>query len=245
MIEINDLVMKYSDNIILNKINLQIDAHETCAIIGPSGCGKSTLLYGLAGIVKPASGSITIDNSIVVGNRKETGVILQTYGLMPWKTVWENASLGLSIRGVKKNSIEEKISIILKQLHIYDLRDQYPVQLSGGQRQRVAIARALSIEPDLLLMDEPFSSLDAIAREELQNVVVDLYNQKAMTTIIVTHSIEEAVFLGQKIIIMDPTTGNIKKTLDNHHFGDHAFRNTTDFHKTCVEVRKLMEVTST
>ena len=245
MIEINDLVMKYGDNTILNKINFQIGAHETCAIIGPSGCGKSTLLYGLAGILRPASGSISIDDEIVIGNRKQTGVILQTYGLMPWKTVWENASLGLKIRGAKKDLIEEKTNIILKQLHIHDQRHKYPVQLSGGQRQRVAIARALSIEPDLLLMDEPFSSLDAIAREELQNVVIDLYQRERLSVVLVTHNIEEAVFLGQKIIIMDPTNGNIKKIINNHHFGDHAFRNTSDFHETCVKVRKLMEVSST
>lgn len=242
MIKINELVIKYGDNTILNQLNLQIGSDQTCAIIGPSGCGKSTLLYGIAGILKPASGSILINDATVSGNRKQTGVILQTYGLMPWKTVWENASLGLKIRGSKKAIIKEKITAILKQLHIYDHRDKYPVQLSGGQRQRVAIARALSIEPDLLLMDEPFSSLDAIAREELQNVVVDLHKKEEMTVIIVTHSIEEAVFLGQKIVIMDPKTGTIKRTINNTHFGDHAFRNTREFHDTCVEVRQLMEV---
>ncbi|WP_117169921.1 ABC transporter ATP-binding protein [Paraliobacillus sediminis] len=242
MIKIKNLVMKYGDNTILNKINLQIDAHQTCAIIGPSGCGKSTLLYGIAAILKPASGSILINNNLVENHRNQTGVILQTYGLMPWKTVWQNTALGLKIRGENKIIIEKKTNAILKDLHIYDQRDKYPVQLSGGQRQRVAIARALAINPDLLLMDEPFSSLDAIAREELQDVVVDLNSQKKMTIIIVTHSIEEAVFLGNKIVIMDAKTGNIKKIIDNNYVGDHAFRNTSDFHQTCVEVRNQMDV---
>lgn len=234
--------MKYGDNTILNKINLQIDAHQTCAIIGPSGCGKSTLIYALAAILKPTSGSISINNNLVENHRNQTGVILQTYGLMPWKTVWQNTALGLKIRGQNKLEIKEKTNTVLKDLHIYDQRDKYPIQLSGGQRQRVAIARALAITPDLLLMDEPFSSLDAIAREELQNVILDLNKHKKMTIIIVTHSIEEAVFLGEKIVIMDASNGTIRKIIANDLVGDLAFRNTREFHQTCVEVRNQMDV---
>ncbi len=241
MIEVTDLVIKYDNTNILNQLSMSIKKNETCAIIGPSGCGKTTLLYSLAGIRKANSGLIKIDGEPLTGNRKKSGIILQGYGLMPWKTVWNNASLGLRIRGVAKQVIAEKVTTILTELDIYQHRNKYPSQLSGGQQQRVAIARALTIEPDLLLMDEPFSALDAITRESLQRVMINLYQRINLTMVLVTHSIDEAVFLGKKIIIMHPNNGSIKKIIDNPHFGDSAFRNTTAFHNLCVEVRNEME----
>lgn len=241
MIEINNLLIKYGNHTVLDHLNLNVGAQESVAIIGPSGCGKSSLLYALAGLIEPTAGSVRIHEEVVTGTRKETGVILQSYGLMPWKTVWQNASLGLQIRKQKPVQIQEIVMRTLQQLHIDDQKDKYPTELSGGQQQRVAIARALAIEPDLLLMDEPFSSLDAIVREELQHVIVDLYHNKKLTIVFVTHNIEEAVFLGQKIIVMQSNPGKIKAIVDNQHFGDHAYRNQTSFHQTCVEVRQLME----
>ncbi|CQR47905.1 Taurine import ATP-binding protein TauB [Paraliobacillus sp. PM-2] len=241
MIEITDLTIKYNDTQILNHLNLNISKNETCAIIGPSGCGKTTLLYTIAGIRKATNGQIKINGEVLTTNRKETGVILQGYGLMPWKTVWDNASLGLRIRGVSKQEMNKQITAILSELDIYQHRNKYPSQLSGGQQQRVAIARALSIKPDLLLMDEPFSALDAITRESLQSLLIDLYHKMNITIVLVTHSIEEAVLLGKKIIIMHPSNGCVKRVIDNPHFGDHAFRNTTEFFQLCVEVRNEME----
>lgn len=241
MIEVNDLLIKYGNHTVLDHLQLHVGSQESIAIIGPSGCGKSTLLYALAGIIKPQSGTIEINGEAVNGTRKETGVILQSYGLLPWKTVWENASLGLQIRKLSKKDIQTKVSKILKQLHIIDQKNKYPVQLSGGQQQRVAIARALAIEPDLLLMDEPFSSLDAIVREELQHVLVDTYYRKKLSILFVTHNIEEAVFLGQKIIVMQPNPGSIRAIVENEHFGDPDLRKKKSFHETCVKVRQLME----
>ncbi len=241
MIEIQDLVMKYGDFTALRDINLDVKKNSTCAIIGPSGCGKSTLLYGLAGILKPFKGRINIHGAEVGENRRETGLILQNYGLLPWKTVWENVSLGLKIRKASKESISQDVTSILKKLDIFELKDKYPVQLSGGQRQRVAIGRTLTIKPDLLLMDEPFSSLDAISRESLQNLLLKVFNENNITVVIVTHNIEEAVFLGQKIIIMNKSEGKIKHVLENPHFGEDSLRYKSDFYKMCMDVRLLME----
>lgn len=233
--------MKYGDFTALRGINLDVQENSTCAIIGPSGCGKSTLLYGLAGILRPFGGKISIHGAEVVENRRKTGLILQNYGLLPWKTVWENAALGLKIRKASAKAIAKDVTSILNKLDIYDLRDKYPVQLSGGQMQRVAIARTLTIQPDLLLMDEPFSSLDAISRESLQNLLLKIFKDNNLTVVIVTHNIEEAVFLGQKIIIMDKSEGRIRHILENPHFGDDSLRYKNDFYKMCTDVRLLME----
>ncbi|MCT2535040.1 ABC transporter ATP-binding protein [Aquibacillus koreensis] len=237
--------MGYGKVNVLKDLNLDIKEQSTCAIIGPSGCGKSTLLYGIAGIMQPSSGQLLIHDQPVKENRKETGVILQHYGLLPWKTVWKNAALGLKLRGVPKQVIEEKVSDVLRKLHIYELRDKYPVQLSGGQRQRVAVARVLAIEPDLLLMDEPFSSLDAIARESLQDLLLNIFNNSKLTIVFVTHNIEEAVFLGQKIVIMDQGSKNISHVLKNDLFGDQTLRNKPDFYRLCTDVRHSLQEKTT
>jgi len=241
MIQIKDLGINYGDYVALQNINLHIKENSTCAIIGPSGCGKSTLLYGIAGILKPISGKIEILGEEVRENRINTGLILQNYGLLPWKTVWDNVALGLKIRKANKTSIIEKVEALLKELEIENYRDKYPVQLSGGQRQRVAIARTLTINPDLLLMDEPFSSLDALSRENLQNLVLKIHKENKVTIVFVTHNIEEAVFLGQKIVVMKKGSGKIKHVVENPYFGDYTLRNKSDFYRICKEVRGLME----
>lgn len=244
MIEVRDLVIKYDDETVLNNFSLHLEKNKTCAIIGPSGCGKSTLLYSLSGLVQPSSGEISIQGNKVVKNRKETALILQNNGLFPWKTVWENVTLGLKIRGVSEDILVPITNHLLEKLGIYQLKNKYPIQLSGGQKQRVAIARALSIEPDLLLMDEPFSALDAITRETLQNVILDLFQETKMTTILVTHNIEEAVFLGQKIVIMNKKS-SVKKTIDNAIFGKKNLRYSPKFFEMCTEIRRLLEEFST
>lgn len=239
MIDVQDLVMKYGDEVVLKNLSFTVEENTTCAIIGPSGGGKSTLLYGIAGLLHPFSGKIYVGGQKVVNNRQETALILQNHGLFPWKTVWENAALGLKIRGVHKETITKKVTAILKRLEVLDLKDKYPIQLSGGQRQRVAIARALAIAPNLLLMDEPFSSLDAITRESLQTLVLELYQETTMTTVLVTHNIEEAVLLGKKIVVMDQKS--IKHVLENPLFGDASLRDRSDFFEMCQKVRRLLE----
>jgi NitT/TauT family transport system ATP-binding protein len=238
MIEIRNLSFNYGKEEVLKNINLTIEKNTTCAIIGPSGCGKTTLLYVLAGLLSIGTGEVIIDNKNLNGIRKETGLILQNGGILPWKTVWENSALGLTTRHLDKNLIDEKVGSMLNDLGIIEHKDKFPGQLSGGQKQRVAIARTLSLDPDLLLLDEASSALDAINREHLQNLILRMYKKRAMTLVMVTHSIEEAVFLGQKIIVMDK--GKIKHVVDNPYFGDENIRLTADYYEICLKVRKWL-----
>ncbi|WP_242850112.1 ATP-binding cassette domain-containing protein [Clostridium polynesiense] len=160
---------------------------------------KTTLLYSLAGLARPASGSISINGEELKSVRKSTGLILQNYGLLPWKNVWDNIAFPLKARRGDKEEIKEKVSGILRNLNLLEHSKKFPDELSGGQKQRVAIGRTLALEPDILLMDEASSALDAITKEHIQNLILDIYREKQLTLIMVTHNIEEAVFLGEKI----------------------------------------------
>lgn len=238
MIEVKNIDVCYGEEKALDKLSLNIEKNTTCAVIGPSGCGKTTLLYTLAGIIKPASGNIFIGGQELTGIRKDTGLILQDYGLLPWKTVWDNISFPLKSRGVKKDTVNNKVCSILKSLGMYEYAKKFPGELSGGQKQRVAIGRTLALEPDLLLMDEASSALDAITKEHIQNLILNIYKERQLTLVMVTHNIEEAVFLGQKIIVM--SDGEVKHIIDNPHFGADNLRNSLEFYKVCLEVRKWL-----
>jgi NitT/TauT family transport system ATP-binding protein len=239
MVDVKDIEVYYGQEKVLNKISLSVDKNTTCAVIGPSGCGKTTLLYALSGIIKPSSGRIVINGKELKSIRKDTGLILQDYGLLPWKNIWDNIAFPLETRGFKKAEIDKKISYMIKKLGLEEHIKKFPGELSGGQKQRAAIGRTLSLEPDLLLMDEPSSALDAITREHIQNLILDIYKKSKLTLIIVTHNIEEAVFLGQRIIIMGK--GTINHIIDNPYFGTFDLRNRLDFYKLCLEVRKWLD----
>jgi len=239
MIDINNLQVSYGNVRALEGISLKVERNATCAIIGPSGCGKTTLLYTLAGLIQPDGGTICIGGEELSGIRRSTGIILQNYGLFPWKNVWNNVALGLQVRGEDKEKINESVSSILAVLGIGHLSRKYPAELSGGEKQRVAIGRTLAMKPDLLLMDEPSSALDAITKEHIQNLILKLYKSAPLTMAIVTHSIEEAVFLGQKIIVMGKA--KIKHVLENPYFGDEELRSRMEYYKICLEVRKWMD----
>src|SRR4030042_4559438 len=204
MVAFENVCFYYHRNVpIIHDFNLEIGEGEICAIIAPSGYGKTTLLYLLAGLYLPVSGRISVKGSPLSEPRLSTGLILQDYGLLPWATAFDNVSLGLRIRDVNSKKTIEITREWLEKLNITLVSHHYPPELSGGQRQRVAIARTLAISPDLLLMDEPFASLDALPRESLQNLIIDLHNEMpTITVVLVTHSIEEAVFLGKKILVI-------------------------------------------
>ncbi len=238
MIQVRKLGVNFGSETALSNINLDISKNETCAIIGPSGCGKTTLLYTLAGLLAPNEGQVIINGNELKTIRKETGAILQNAGLLPWKTAWDNVSLGLKARKQDKMSVNQKVTSILKELGILEHKNKYPAQLSGGQRQRAAIARTLVLEPDLLLLDEASSALDAINREHIQNLILKLFKKSPTTLVLVTHSIEEAVFLGQKIVVMKRAA--IKHIIENPYFGDENIRLKPDYHSICLEVRKWL-----
>lgn len=200
---------------ILDNVNLSLGKGKIGVLIGPSGCGKSTLLSVIAGLNQSYQGQVLIDGR-PPAQCQDTALILQDYGLLPWKTVWENVTLGLQIRKFPKGEIKEKAKSILDKLGLYGLIHRYPAQLSGGQRQRIAIARSLVLEPKLLLMDEPFSSLDALTREEMQQLLLEIWQETKLTILLVTHNIEEAVFLGQEIMVMTKLPGTVKEKVENN-----------------------------
>lgn len=245
MLNIKGLTVSYqtqSNSIsVIKDINLKVKEGTTCAIIGPSGCGKTTLLNVLAGLKEPDQGDIQFKGDPITGERKDIALILQGYGLLPWKTVRENVALGFKIRRVKSRQYEGQIDDLLTELEIKSFANNYPRQLSGGQRQRVAIARALTLKPDLLLMDEPFSSLDALTREQMQNLFLLLWQKYRMTSVLVTHSIEEAAFLGHKIVVFSGVSGKILEQIKNQHFGREDWRSSSSFYQQCQQLRSLLK----
>lgn len=251
MININSIGFAYSNTSpLFENFSLEISRGETWAILGPSGCGKTTLLYLLAGLRFPTDGSIEIDQERLVRPRPHSGLILQDYGLLPWSTVRENVGLGLRVRKLYKEDgrhapanfrPENNVSYWLERLGIREVADQYPAQLSGGQRQRTAIARTLALEPDLLLMDEPFSSLDAVTREDLQNLTLSLCAEKQLTLVVITHAIEEAVVLGKKILLLDTIPTRSAHVFENPTAGMEGHRESKSYQKLCNLLRKEMQ----
>jgi NitT/TauT family transport system ATP-binding protein len=222
-------------------VDLEADRGGSCVIIGPTGCGKTSLLYLLAGLIEPTAGRVLVNGAPLSTIRRETSLILQQHGLFPWKNAFDNASLGLTIRGIKKKEKEQRTRVLMGKLGIWDIRLSYPAQLSGGQRQRVAIARSLATGPDLLLMDEPFSALDAMTRESLQNLLLELWKEEGFTFVLITHSIEEAVFLGKRIAVLSPRPGRVIQVLENPGMGERGFRMTDSYHTMCTDIRRIME----
>ncbi len=243
MVRVENLSFSYrnqKENMrILRDISLRLEKGGILSIIGPSGCGKTTLLYNIAGLRMPESGKVYIDDETVKGPREKTGIIFQHFGLLPWKTAFENATLGLRIRGVSRNEKERRVLSIMKRLDILHLSQKYPRHLSGGEKQRFAIARALVMKPDLLLLDEPFSSLDALTRESLQEALLYIWKEWELTMILVTHDIEEAVFLGTEIIVLDKS-GTIEQRRKLSDTKGNDFRNTPVFHETTAALRECM-----
>lgn len=238
MIKVSNLDFSYQNEKVVENIDFSIQEGKSLAIIGPSGCGKSTLIYLLAGLLIPDQGIIKINGKIINNIRKKTGVILQNYGLFPWKTVFANVALGLKVRDYDKKKVNKMVENALEKMGIRDLSNKYPAELSGGQNQRVAIARSLVLNPDLLLMDEPFSALDALTREEMQNLILKIHKENKLSYLIVTHNIDEAVFLGQDIAVMKD--GEFIHMIDNPYFGDLKLREKEEFFELCKELRVMM-----
>jgi len=241
MIKLDSVHKEYSGTLILQDINFVLENGKSLSIIGPSGCGKTTILYMIAGLIHPATGSIKLDGKEIKGPDSRTAFILQDYGLLPWKTVMENVSLGMKIKKYPEKKINSASEKILNELGIFTHRDKYPATLSGGEKQRVAIARALSTEPEILLMDEPFSSLDTLTREKLQQTVYDIHELQKLTLITVTHSIEEAVFLGDNILVMAGGPGRIISVIKNSSRRKRDFRNSKEFYSICSTIRGMID----
>lgn len=223
---------------VLDNINLNLGYKNSLAIVGPSGCGKTTLLLILAGLLKPDSGKMFLDGKVHNETTNKIALVLQTYGLLPWKTVSDNIILGIQLQGYDIDTAA--IAEIKRTLGIERLDKLYPEQLSGGQKQRVALARVFLLQPKLLLMDEPFSALDAITRERLQHYLMDEYRKRKFGFIVVTHSIEEAVALGQQIMILNPEAKNVDQIIENQDVFNPGYRSSKSFFNKCYKVHKAL-----
>jgi NitT/TauT family transport system ATP-binding protein len=253
MIEISELTFTYpSSDAIFENFSWHVERGEAWSVIGPSGCGKTTLLMLIAGLRQPTAGSVLVDGERLERPRPRTGLILQEYGLLPWATVRDNAALGLKIRRFygpdgkhapadeNLSAPEERVDHWLHRLGIAHVADQYPNQISGGQRQRTAIARTLALKPDLLLMDEPFGALDALTREDLQSLTLTLHAEHGLTTVLVTHNIEEAVTMGQKILVLNRPPNRQTVIVDNPTAGGADHRTSEAYFAHCNRLRELL-----
>lgn len=199
------------DIVALRDINLSVAAGEFVCVLGPSGCGKSTLLNAIAGFSLQSSGKLIANGREVTAPGPDRAMVFQEYALFPWMTVERNISFGLEIQHLSKSAIGEKVETFLEKLQLKDFRDRYPKDLSGGMRQRVAIARALALDSPMLLMDEPFGALDALTRRTLQDELLRIWTEFGKTIIFVTHSIEESIYLSDRVVVMTYRPGTIKK----------------------------------
>lgn len=201
------------DFVALKGINLEVKSGEFLALVGPSGCGKSTLLDILAGLAHQTAGDVFIDGKKVTGPALDRGIVLQGYALFPWRTVRQNVEFGLEIKKVPKGERKDISSHFIKLVGLEGFEDRFPHELSGGMKQRVAIARALAYDPEVLLMDEPFAAVDAQTRETLQDELLRIWDETRKTIVFVTHSIEEAAFLADRVAVLTANPGTIREVL--------------------------------
>ena len=197
----------------LKNIDLQIPEGQFVCLLGPSGCGKSTLLNAIAGFALPSSGSIVANGSVVTGPGPERGMVFQEYALFPWMTVADNIGFGLKIKGLGSTETDSRVRALLDMLSMSDFANRYPKDLSGGMRQRVAIARVLALDSPIMLMDEPFGALDALTRRNLQDELLRIWADLKKTIIFVTHSIEEAIYLADRVVVMTYRPGTVKRDI--------------------------------
>jgi NitT/TauT family transport system ATP-binding protein len=198
----------------LDDITLDVQSGEFLTLVGPSGCGKSTLLDLLGGLTAPTSGRILLDGRPILGPARDRGIVFQQYALFPWRTAAQNVEFGLDIAGLKARERRDKARHYLDLVGLSAFAGRYPHELSGGMKQRVAIARSLAYDPEVLLMDEPFAALDAQTRETLQGELLRIWRRTGKTIVFITHGIDEAVVLGQRVAVMTSRPGRIKQIID-------------------------------
>lgn len=198
----------------VENLDLAVAADEFLCVLGPSGCGKSTLLAAIAGFLQPAHGTITMDGRTITGPGAERGVVFQEYALLPWMTVLDNAALGLKLRGMPRRERYAEARRFLALANLHGVEHKYPHELSGGMKQRVAVARTLANAPEVMLMDEPFAAVDAQTRMVLQEELVRISERSRLTVLFITHSVEEALFLGDRVAVLTPGPGRVRTIVD-------------------------------
>ena len=213
MLQISHLSADYGGKPALADINLTLESGELLVVLGPSGCGKTTLLNLIAGFVPYQHGSITLEGQQVTGPGAERGVVFQNEGLLPWRNVQDNVALGLQLAGVDKAQRRQAAAQMLKKVGLEGAEKRFIWQLSGGQRQRVGIARALAANPQLWLLDEPFGALDAFTREQMQTLLLKLWHETGKQVLLITHDIEEAIFMATELVLLSPGPGRVVERL--------------------------------
>lgn len=222
----------------LSDVNLEVTENELLSVVGPSGCGKSTLLRILAGLDSPSSGSVKINGKPITGPSRDVGVVFQQATLLPWQSVLENVLLPARAQGLERN---QRARELLDFVGLKDFADKYPFELSGGMQQRVAICRAMVCDPSILLMDEPFGALDAMTREHMNSELIRIQAEQKKTIVFITHSIPEAVFLGDRVLVMTPRPGRIAEiaNIDLPKPRTLASMGDARFAKFCSEIRTV------
>lgn len=236
MIEISELSVEYESGTngekVISGLNLSLDEGDSLGIIGPNGCGKTTLLHTMAGLHENYAGLLQVDTT-----EDKIALIFQDIGLLPWKTVWKNATLGLDL-GLQGD--EDGVEDLLYELDLYSYRESFPAQLSGGQKRKLGLARALAVNPEILLMDEPFVSLDEFTRESLQDKVLKLWQDRNLTMTLVTHDIEEVAFLGRGIAVLSKAPASVKSLIENENMGTDGFRRSEEFYRVVKKTRQAL-----
>ena len=217
-VHIDGVVKKFQTRkgevVALNGVNLDIHENEFVCVVGPSGCGKSTLLNIIGGLEEPTEGKVTVDGKGILGPGPDRGIVFQQYALFPWLTVEDNVKFGLKLQGKDRDESEAIAQKYLKMVDLLDFAKSYPKELSGGMKQRVAIARAYAVNPKVLLMDEPFGALDAQTRTQLQSELLETWEKEQKTCFFITHDVEEAIILAQRVVIMYARPGRVKEVVD-------------------------------
>jgi NitT/TauT family transport system ATP-binding protein len=214
MIRIDRLTKRYAERTVLQDVSFDVAPGEIVSVVGPSGCGKTTLLRGIAGLAPPSEGTVSIAGREVTGPPEGVAVVFQHFGLFPWKTVFGNVAYGLTVSGMRRKDAEPRVRQLISLVGLEGFEKSYPYQLSGGMQQRTGLARALAIEPRVLVMDEPFASLDAQTRDLLQLELLRIWQQRPTAMVFVTHSIDEAVLMGDRIVILSGRPGHVHDIVD-------------------------------
>jgi NitT/TauT family transport system ATP-binding protein len=211
-IVVSDVCHGFGGHAVLDRVSLRVAAHELVCVVGQSGCGKTTLLRIIAGLLEADEGHVSIAGRTISGPGSSVAMVFQHFGLFPWKTVRANVAYGLVNRGIRD---PERVDRVLRTVGLDDAANRYPRQLSGGMQQRVGLARALAVEPEVLLLDEPFGSLDAITREQLQKELLRIWERNpAVSGLFVTHDIDEALLLGDRVLVLSPRPGSITAEIE-------------------------------
>jgi NitT/TauT family transport system ATP-binding protein len=215
-LETRALSMSFGDHLVLDRIDVSVADGEFLSIVGPSGCGKTTLLRLLAGLAPPSSGEILAEGKPIDGPSRERAIVFQDYSrsLLPWRSVWTNVALAFEGQGVARAARKSRAYELLEGMGLSKVGEYFPGQLSGGMQQRVQIARCLAQQPRVLLMDEPFGALDALTRQTLQDEISRLAKEQRITVVFITHDLEEAIYLGDRVVALAPNPGRVAETLD-------------------------------